>query len=108
MYEQVSIAERAERIVNYNAKRGRKDAGNYLIGKPSAYGYVLKYIFGLRDLSYQSVSELFGLTPQAINYIINRAGEDYFNEFVIARMCKRLNIDTKYFNELVDEVRKII
>lgn len=105
---QVQIKDEASNIVNFNAK-ARKCGGNKLSRKCNCYGLTLKYIFSLKGLTYQDVGALIGVTAQSVNHLVNRASEESFKDIIYLKyLCKRLNIDYQYFNELCEEVRSIL
>ena len=106
--QSIQLQDEALNIVKFNAK-SRKCGGNRLSRKCNCYGLTLKYLFSMKGLSYQEVGNKFGVTAQSINHLVNRASEDSFeNIFYVKFICKTLNIDYQYFNDLCEEVRRIM
>lgn len=104
----IQIESEAKNIVNFNAK-ARKCGGNRLRRKCNCYGLTLKYLFSMKGLTYKNVGDLMGVTAQSINHLVNRSPEDSFGDIAyIKHLCKTLNIDYQYFNDLCDTVRNII
>lgn len=104
----VQIEEEAKNIIQYNLERV-KTQGNKLKHKGNQYGFTLKYIFAIKDLSFIDVGNILGVTAQAVNHLVNRQKEDSFKNIVfVKKLCQKLNIDYKYFMELCEKVKEIM
>jgi hypothetical protein len=108
MFKESKIEEIAKKIVAYNPKKGKVKNGYLLSHKPTAYGLVLKYIFGMRDLTYKEAGNILGYSSQNINNLVNRTENEHFDEFTVERLCNKLFIDKKYFMQLVELVNELI
>ena len=106
--KQTQLEDEAKKVVQFNPK-ARKCGGNKLLHDCNCYGMTLKYLFAIRDLTYKSVGEILGITAQAVNNLVNRTKEcNISGTKYLENLCKKLNIDYIYFNDLCEEVRKII
>lgn len=105
---EVQLEKESENIIHFNAK-AMKCGGNNLTRKCNCYGLTLKYLFAVKDLSYKQVGEILGITPQAVNHLVNRTSEKNFENIVfVSKMCKKLNIDYQYFCDLCSKVKEIM
>ena len=108
LINQVQVQDEAKNIIKFNAK-ARKCGGNRTKRRCNCYGLTLKYLFALKGLSYKKVRDLIGVTAQSINHLVNRSKEESVNDFIYMKsFCRKLNIDYQYFQELCDEVRRIM
>lgn len=99
------LYSKAKEIINFNSSLSK---GGYVCShKVSVYGKVLKYIFAEREWTFMFVGELLSMTPQNVNYIVNRMNDNNFNCIFLKRICNRLSIDYDYFCKLCDIVREI-
>ena len=86
----------------------QKHIGRTKKHKINAYGIALKYIFALRDLSLKNASEIAGISPQNLNYIVNRQPVEQFDPVYVRRICQKFNVDCEYFVELVEQIGIIL
>lgn len=106
--KETQLIEEAKNVVRFNPK-ARKCGGNKLTHKCNCYGMTLKYMFAVRDLTYKQVGDILGVGPQAVNHLVNRTSEYNISDtFYLQNLCKKLNIDYKYFIDLCEEVRNLI
>lgn len=104
----LQIEEEAKKAISLDPKN-RKCGGYALKHKCNCYGLTFKYIFHIKNLTFVDVGNLIGLTPQAINHIVNRMPKKSFmDEDFVERICKKLRIDTEYFYELSEKVNEIM
>lgn len=103
-----AITTDATRAISYDARM--KLAGGYdLKHQPSCYGILLKWLLGMRKLTYaQFANRLNGTTAQNLNSLINRAGKDRFFPDVVENICKALGINTKYFYDVADKIEELM
>ena len=106
--KETQLIDEAKKVVQFNPK-ARKCGGNKLSHNCNCYGMTLKYLFAVKDLTFKSVGEILGITPQAVNNLVNRTKESNLSGTIfLENLCNKLNIDYIYFNDLCEEVRKII
>lgn len=104
----VQIEEEAKNIIQYNLSNGRKNCKK-LTHKGNQYGFTLKYLFAIKDLSFINVGEILGVTAQAVNYLVNRQKEETFENIVfVKKLCNKLNIDYQYFMDLCGKVKELM
>ena len=87
------------------AKRNRTKPVKHKI---TEYGIAFKYIFALRDWQLKDASAMVGISPQALNYIINRQAADRFNSIYVRKLCDKFGVDSAYFTDLVAEIKAIL
>lgn len=109
MLNEDTIMSDAVKAVNYNAKR--KNAGGFhLKHEPSSIGMAIKWILGIKRMSFSRFAKLFnGTTPQNANHWINRTKITAFSEGDILQICKILKVNKEYLEELcskIDEIRE--
>lgn len=104
----MQVKDQAQKAVNYFTSGGKKIGGNKLSHDINCYGIALKYIFMIRDLTYEDVAKKMLVTPQSVNNLVNRMKKERFNDFYVDKLCNILNIDSIYFNDLVNEIDCIL
>lgn len=104
----MQVKDQANRAIQFLNDGGCKKGGCKLNHNVNSYGIALKYIFALRDLSYEDVAKKLFITPQSVNHIVNRMKKEKFNEIYIDKLCNKLSIDSAYFSDLVQEIDKIL
>ena len=106
--KQEQIQQIAREVIEFNPKARRK-GGNHLKRKCNAYGLTLKYIFRVKDLTYVDVGNLFNVTPQSINHLVNRSSVESFSDTLfLKKVLKKLRVNYDYFCDLVREVQTIM
>ena len=106
--QEIQVTEEAQKVIKFKPK-ARKCGGNALKRRCNCYGMTLKYLFALKELTYQKVGDILKITPQAVNYLVNRSSEyNIADTFFLENLCRKLNIDYRYFMDLSEEVRKLI
>ena len=104
----VQLEQEAKKVISLNPKI-RKCGGYELTHKCNCFGMTLKYIFHIKGMTFVEVGKLIGLTPQAINHIVNRMPKkSFYDEDFVERICRRLRVDTDYFYDLSDKVDEIM
>lgn len=106
--KKIQVKDQAQKAIKYFTNGGKKNGGNKLTHKLNCYGIALKYIFIIRDMTYEDVAKILQTTPQNINHLVNRMGKDRFNEFFVDKLCDKLRIDSGYFIDLVNEIDNIM
>ena len=86
----------------------KKQKSKPLKRKTTAYGIALKYIFALRDWQMKDASAKVGISPQSLNYIVNRQAEDRFDPIYVRKLCNKFGVDSEYFVDLVSEIKSIL
>lgn len=106
--QEMQVKDQAQKAVGFTKSGGGKKGGWQLTRTVNSYGIALKYIFALRDLTYEEVAAKMNITPQGVNNIVNRMKKEKFNEIYVQRLCETLAIDSAYFNDLVNEIDNIL
>nr|DAK86211.1 MAG TPA: Regulatory protein [Caudoviricetes sp.] len=106
--QEMQVKDQAQKAIEFLNSGGSKKGGCKLTHNVNSYGIALKYIFALRDLSYEDVANKMQVTPQSINHIVNRMKRDKFNDIYKQKLCDTLSIDSAYFKDLVEEIDKIL
>lgn len=106
--EEMQIKDQAQKAVDYMNKGGNKKGGWRLNHNVHSYGIALKYIFALRDLSYENVALKMNVTPQSVNNLVNRMKRERFDDIFIQKLCDNLSLDSAYFKDLVAEIDNIL
>lgn len=101
------VREQAEQAVEFVMGGARKRGGWKLKRRVNPYGVALKYIFALRDLTFEKAASMCNFTAQNLNYIVNRMKKDRFDTIYIDKLCRAFNIDRIYFIDLVNEISKV-
>lgn len=102
------IKDDASKALKYDAKF-RLGGGYDLKHKPSSCGIVLKWILGVRKITYSTFAkQLNNTTAQNLNYLINRVDRSRFYEENIERMCAILKIQKEYFDDVCDAVEELM
>ena len=106
----VQITEEAKRAIQFDFNEMNSGTNKHRkTRKPTSFGITLRYLFAVKDLSFQQVGDILGITRQAVNHIVNRMAEENFDKIVFAeKMCKKLNIDYAYFCNLCDKVKELM
>lgn len=86
----------------------RKQRTKPVKGQITAYGIAFKYIFELRDWQMKDASKIAGMSPQSLNYIVNKQPEDRFDPVYIRKLCNKFSVDSAYFVDLVTEIKAIL
>ena len=98
----------AIRAINYDAKF-RLGGGYDLKHKPCSCGIVLKWLLGIKKITYSTFAkQLNNTTAQNLNYLINRVDKSRFYEEDIERMCKILKVKKEYFDGVCSAVEEIM
>lgn len=101
------IANDAKKAYNFDLKA--INGGQALTHKPSSCGIALKYLIHKRGFTYSNFAKLYnGTTAQNLNHFINRVEKNRFFDENIERFCKVLKISVEYFNEMCDEIEKLM
>ncbi len=98
------INTQALEAIEYSKKQKSKP----LRHKTTPYGVALKYIFALRDWKLKDASAMVGISPQSLNYIVNRQPSDRFDPIYVRKLCDKFGVDSAYFVELVGEIKSIL
>lgn len=106
--QEQQVRYQAEQAVEFVQNGARKRGGWQLRRKANPYGVALKYIFALRDLTFEEASQLGGFTAQNINYIVNRMKKNRFDTIYIDKICHTFNIERQYFIDLVNEISLVM
>lgn len=106
--QEMQISDQAKKAIDYQNNGGNKKGGLACTHNVTSYGIALKFIFALKDLTFEDVGQKLFLTPQSVNNIVNRMKKDKFNDLYIEKLCNALSIDSGYFNDLVKEIDKIL
>lgn len=86
-----------------------KTGGNKLTRKPTCYGVALKWLIYRKGITYAEFAKRYnGTTAQNANHLINRISEERYILDEIEKMCDALEIDIKYFERLVAEVKNLM
>lgn len=86
-----------------------KTGGNKLTRQPTCYGVALKWLIYRKGITYAEFAQRYnGTTAQNANHLINRIGEDRYILDEVEKMCAVLEVDIKYFEKLVAEVKKMM
>ena len=102
------VREQAEQAVEFVENGGRKHGANKPTRKMNPYGIALKYIFAIRDQTFEDASKFCNFTAQNLNYIVNRKKASTFDTIYIDKLCRIFNIDRVYFRDLVSEIRNVM
>lgn len=105
---EVQVKDQAQKAVDYFNCGGNKKGGLAITHNANSYGIALKYIFAIKDLTYESVGAKMNLTAQSVNNIVNRMKRERFTSPYIEKLCRAISIDSAYFNDLVDEIDNIM
>lgn len=105
---EMQVRQQAEQAVEFIENGGTKKGANKPTRKMNPYGIALKYIFAIRDQTFEEASKLCDCTAQNLNYIVNRKKESSFNTIYIDKLCRIFNIDRMYFRDLVKEIRNVM
>lgn len=108
MTNKETILSDATRALQYDARL--KIVGGYdLTHKPCCYGILLKWILGVRRISYgEFAKKLNGTTRQNLNSLINRADKSRFFPDVIESICKALGVTTEYFYDVAKKIEELM
>lgn len=106
--QEMQVKDQAKKAIEYFNNGGRKKGGCKLTHNANSCGIALKYIFALRDLTYENVAIKLKVTPQNVNNIVNRMKKNKFNDIYIDKLCNVLSIDSGYFKDLVAEIDNIL
>lgn len=106
--QEMQVRDQAKKAIEYFNSGGSKKGGCKLTHNVNSYGIALKYIFALRDLTYEDVAIKLQVTPQNVNNIVNRMKRSKFNDIYIDKLCHILSIDSGYFKDLVGEIDSIL
>ncbi len=102
------IKNDASKALSYDAKF-RLGGGYDLKHSPSSCGIVLKWLLGIKKITYSSFAkQLNNTTAQNLNYLINRVDRTRFYEENIEKMCRLLKINKDYFDEVCDAVEELM
>lgn len=102
------IISDANRAIKYDAK-ARLSGGYELKHKPSCYGVGLKWLIGIKGLTYSQFGARWnGTSGQNINHFINRVSKERFFEENVERMCEVLNVSFEYFIKLCENIEKLM
>ena len=85
---------------------GNVYGGNELKHKPTVYGLAFKYILHLRGISYREAAKALAMSPQSLNYALNRMSEKNFDYALIQRICVRLRLNEDYLYALSAEIER--
>lgn len=98
----------AGKAMRYDAHK--RVAGGYeLKHKPCCYGVALKWLIGVRKITYSEFAKRFNnTTGQNLNNMINRNDKSRYFEEDIERMCKILKIKTDYFYALSEAIETLM
>lgn len=108
MISEKIILSDAGKAVRYDAKL-RQAGGFALKHRPSCCGVALKWLIGVRKITYaQFAKEFNNTTAQNLNNMINRVDKSRFFEEDIEKMCKILKIKPEYFTKLCDAIENIM
>lgn len=108
MINEDTIKADAVKALRYDAKT-RHCGGFDLKHQPSCYGIALKWILGVKKISYNAFARKYNnTTAQNINHLINRADKSRFFEEDIESMCIVLKISTEYFIKLGKAIEKMM
>ena len=102
------VRDQAEQAVEFVRNGGTKKGANKPTRRMNPYGVALKYIFAIRDWTFEDASKFCDCTPQNMNYILNRKKANSFNTIYIDKLCSYFNIDRLYFRDLVSEIRNVM
>lgn len=106
--QEQQVRYQAEQAVEFVRNGARKRGGFELKRKTTPYGIALKYIFALRDLTFEQAAELGKFSAQNLNYIVNRMKSCRFDTIYIDKLCYTFNIDRQYFDDLVREISNVM
>lgn len=106
--QEMQVKDQAQKAINFFNSGGSKKGGCKLTHTVNSYGIALKYVFALRDLTYEDVANKLQVTPQSVNNIVNRMKKSKFNEIYVDKLCHVLSIDSGYFQDLVNEIDNIL
>lgn len=106
--QEMQIRDQAQKAIDYQNSGGNKKGGIARTHNINSYGIALKFIFALKDLTFEDVGLKLNLTPQSVNNIVNRMKKDKFNDIYIDKLCNALSIDSAYFTDLVEEIDNIL
>lgn len=102
------IASDAAKALRYDGKM-RVTGGFDLKHKPSSCGVALKWLLGVRKITYVEFAKRYnGTTAQNINHLLNRADKSRFFEEDVEKMCKILKVSVEYFNDLCDKIEEMM
>lgn len=104
----MQVKDQAQKAVEFFTNGGNKNGGYKKTHSASSYGVALKYIFAIRDMTYENVGAKLNVTPQSVNNIINRMKKEKFNAIYVDKLCNKLSIDSAYFTDLVSEIDNIM
>lgn len=104
-YQKEELHRKALDIMSFNDNIVK--GGNAKKHKTSIFGKILKFIFAERNWSFEDVGNFLCMTPQNINYIVNRMDEKSFNVIYVSELCRKLQIDIDFFYGLYNEIKEI-
>lgn len=98
----------AGKAMRYDAK-ARVVGGFNLKSKPSCHGIALKWLIGVRKITYAEFAKRYnGTTAQNLNNLINRTDKSRFFEEDVERMCEVLKISPEYFYALSEAIETLM
>lgn len=104
----IAVQQDSDKAIRYNAKL-RVGGGYELKHKPSSYGIALKWLLGMRKITYAEFAKRFnGSTAQNLNHYINRVSKERFFDNDIEQMCAILKVDKEYFCDLCNCIERKI
>lgn len=98
----------AQRIMNFDA-RLKVGGGNKLKHSPCAYAMAIKYFMQQKGITFKMLGEHFnGITPQAINHLLNRTAKEQWTEEDIDRYCAALKINRTFFVNICEKLETLL